>query len=144
MTPRFAGSRSALAFTRTHGWLIRRTNGRLGRFLGTDVVVLRTTGRKSGEPREVPVMYVRDGDSLALVASNAAAPKPPAWWLNLQAKPDAEVLLDGDWCPVRARRASEEEVERLWPRLAAMYPGYEHYRSIATREMPLILLEPRG
>jgi deazaflavin-dependent oxidoreductase (nitroreductase family) len=123
--------------------LLKRTGGRLGgKFLGVDVVVLRTTGRKSGELRDAPLFYVRDGDALAVVASNGAAPALPAWYLNLQADPDAEVVIGGNAVAVRARAATPAEVERLWPRLAAAYSGYDHYKSIATRELPMVILEP--
>ena len=105
--------------------------------------MLRTVGRRSGKVRESPVFYVPHGDGFALVASNAAAPQPPAWWLNLQAHRDADVLVGGSWRPVRARRATDEEAEELWPRLVELYGGYDHYRSIATRELPVVVLEPR-
>ena len=145
VSPRLAGRPGSARATRAHARLVERSRGRLGRrFLGADVVVLRTLGRKSGRPREAPVFFVRHGDALAVVASNAASPKPPAWWLNLQANPDAEAFVDGSWHPVRARRASEQEAEALWPRLVEMYRGYDHYRSIATREMPVVLLERRA
>ena len=144
VTPHLAGRPGTALASRAHARLVRRSGGRLGRrFLGADVLVLRTTGRRSGEPREAPVFFVAHGDGFAVVASNAASPRPPAWWLNLQAEPDAEAYLAGAWRPVRARRASDEEAEALWPRLVKVYPGYDHYRSIATRELPVVVLEPR-
>ena len=143
VSPRVAQWRTAPAATRAHAALVRRSGGRLGgRFLGADVLVLRTVGRKSGEPREAPVFFVPSGEAFAIVASNGASPRPPAWWLNLQDRPEAEALVRGRWHWVRARRASDEETEALWPRLVDAYEGYDHYRSIATREMPVVLLEP--
>ena len=145
ISPKLAHKPGSGFFSRTHAQLLKRTNGRFGRrFLGADVVVLRTTGRKSGEPRESPMFYLRHGDAWVVVASNAASKRPPAWWLNLQAKPEAEVLVDGGWRPVRARRATDEEREAVWPQLVEMYRGYDHYESIATREMPVVVLEPRA
>ena len=112
--------------------------------MGADVLVLRTTGRRSGDPREAPMFYLRHGDGgFAVVASNAASKKPPAWWLNLEAKPDAEAFVDGKSHAVSARRAKPDEVKELWPRFVAMYRGYDHYKEIATREMPVVVLEPR-
>lgn len=143
LSPKLAGSRGAVASTKLHGWVYRTTKGRLGgRMLGADVLVLRTTGRKSGQLRESPLFYVRDGNAFAVVASNAAAPTPPAWWLNLQADPDGVVVLGGREIPVHARRATDEEVARVLPKLRAMYSGYEHYEQIATREMPVVILGP--
>ena len=124
---------------------MRRSRGRLGRrFLGVDVLVLRTTGRRSGEPREAPMFYLPHGNAFAVVASNAASDRPPAWWLNLQARADADALVGRDWRPVTARRATDEEEAELWPRFVAMYRGYDHYKEIATREMPVVMLEPRA
>jgi len=135
---------SALA-SRAHAWVYGVSKGRIGkRFLGVEVLVLRTTGRRSGKPRESPMFFVRRGDAIAVVASNAAAPTHPAWWLNLKAYPKAEVLLDGGWRPVRGRRATVAEAEELWPRFDRIYSGYEHYRSIAGRELPVVVLEPRS
>jgi deazaflavin-dependent oxidoreductase (nitroreductase family) len=105
--------------------------------------VVRTIGRRSGQPRESPVFSVPHADAVAVVASNAASKKFPAWWLNLQANPDAEALVRGSWREIRARQATEEETAELWPKFVAAYPGYDHYKSIATRELPVVLLEPR-
>ena len=144
LSPKVAHKPGTSAASRAHAWLLRRSGGRIGkRFLGADVVVLRTTGRKSGELRQSPMFYLSHGDGWAVVASNAASKRPPAWWLNLQAKPEAEAFVGGSWRPVRARRASDEEREALWPRFVAMYRGYDHYESLATREMPVVVLEPR-
>jgi deazaflavin-dependent oxidoreductase (nitroreductase family) len=79
----------------------------------------------------------------AVVASNAASERPPAWWLNLQAQPHAEAFVAGASHAVHARRATDEETAELWPRFVSMYRGYDHYRSIATREMPVVVLELR-
>lgn len=143
LSPRFANTPVATAFTGGHRLLLRVSGGRLGRrFIGADVAVLRTVGRKSGRVRESPLFYLSDGAALAVVASNAAAPGYPAWYLNLQADPEAEIVLDGEVRRVRARAATPEETERLWPRFAAMYTGYDHYKSLATRDLPTVILEP--
>jgi deazaflavin-dependent oxidoreductase (nitroreductase family) len=144
VSPRLAGRRGTALPTRAHAWLLRRTRGRVGRrFLGADVLVLRTTGRRSGELRDAPVFYLGHGRGFAVVASNAASERPPAWWLNLQAQPQAEAFVAGASHRVSARRATDEETAELWPRFVAMYRGYDHYRSVATREMPVVVLEPR-
>jgi F420H(2)-dependent quinone reductase len=89
------------------------------------------------------MFFLHNGDGFAVVASNAASRRPPAWWLNLQAHPEADALVRGRSHPVAAREASEREAAELWPRFVELYSGYEHYRSIATRELPVVILEPR-
>lgn len=89
------------------------------------------------------MFFVAHHDGFAVVASNAASERFPAWYLNLQAEPNAEVLVAGVWHQVRARPAEQFEVDELWPRFVASYVGYEHYRSIASRELPVLVLEPR-
>ena len=144
VSPRLAARPGSALPTRAHAWLMRRTNGRIGRhFLGAPVLVLRTTGRKSGKQRESPMFFLPHGDGFAVVASNAASPRPPAWWFNLQSQPETEALVNGSWHAVRARAADAEETAELWPRFVEIYKGYDHYRSIATRELPVVLLEPR-
>ena len=144
ISPRLAHRPGATAFSRAHAWLFARTGGRVGkRFMGGDVLVLRTVGRRSGKPRESPMFYVPHGDGFAVVASNAASKRAPAWWLNLQASPDAEAAAGEGWRAVRAREATPVERDELWPRFVEMYRGYDHYKEIATREMPVVVLEPR-
>ncbi len=144
LTPYLAHRPGSARATQAHAWLVRRTGGRLGgRALGAEVLVLRTLGRRSGQWRDAPLFFVPHGGGFAVVASNAASARPPAWWFNLQDHPDAEVLVRRRTYPVRARAATEEEIAELWPRLVALYSGYEHYRSIATRELPVVILEPR-
>jgi deazaflavin-dependent oxidoreductase (nitroreductase family) len=112
--------------------------------MGGDVLVLRTVGRRSGKPREAPMFYVPYRDGFAVVASNAASARVPAWWLNLLAQPEADATVGDGWRAVHAREASAAERAELWPRFVAMYRGYDHYKEIATREMPVVLLEPRS
>jgi deazaflavin-dependent oxidoreductase (nitroreductase family) len=130
--------------TQAHGWIVRRTGGRIGgRALGGDILVLRTTGRRTGRVRDAPLLFVTHADGFAVVASNAASARPPAWWFNLRDLPDAEMVLRGRTHPIRARAATAQERAELWPRLVALYGGYAHYESIATRELPIVILEPR-
>jgi deazaflavin-dependent oxidoreductase (nitroreductase family) len=142
ISPLLAGRPGSSLLGRTHAWLLRRTHGRLGkRFLGVEVLVLRTVGRKSGTKRDSPMFYIRHGDGFAVVASNAASRNVPAWWLNLQAYPDAEALVRGETHRVRARKATDEEATALWPRFVEIYRGFDHYREVAKRELPVVLLE---
>jgi F420H(2)-dependent quinone reductase len=145
LSPLLAGRRGTAIPTRAHAWLLRRSGGRFGRrFLGADVLVLRTTGRRSGKQRDAPMFFLPHGDGFAVVASNAASARTPAWWHNLQANPDAEAFATGSSHPVRARAATGVELEALWPRFVEMYRGYDHYLSIAKREIPVVVLEPRA
>jgi deazaflavin-dependent oxidoreductase (nitroreductase family) len=110
---------------------------------GSPLLVLRTVGRRSGRTRESPVLYVAHGDSYVVVGANGAAPKPPAWLLNVRAHPDCEALIGTRWHALRARAATAAEADELWPKLDRTYAGFEHYRRVASREFPVVLLEPR-
>jgi F420H(2)-dependent quinone reductase len=122
----------------------RLTKGRLGgRLLGMPVLLLTTTGRRSGERRTVPLTYFEDGDALLVVGSKGGSPRHPAWYLNLVADPGAEIQVGGERRHVRARAATAAEAERLWPMVLARAPVYGKYRAKTTREIPLVLLEPR-
>jgi deazaflavin-dependent oxidoreductase (nitroreductase family) len=127
-----------------HRAVYRMTAGRIGRRMaGTPALLLTTVGRLSGRPRQVSLYYMEDGQNIVVVASNAGSDRDPDWWRNLQASPDAVVWLGSLRRRVRARRASPQELERIWPRLLAMYPGYETYRQRIARELPVVVLEPR-
>jgi deazaflavin-dependent oxidoreductase (nitroreductase family) len=144
ISPHLAHRPGSARATQAHAWIVRRTGGWLGgRALGSDILVLRTTGRRSGQQRDAPLLFVHHGDGFAIVASNAASERTPAWWFNLQEHPEADALVRGRTHPVRARPATEQEVTELWPQLVELYSGYEHYRSIANRELPVVILEPR-
>jgi len=134
------------------GWVAHRalfavTGGRVGaerpRERRPGTLFLVTTGRRSGQRRRNALFYLEDGSNLVVVASNAGAVTDPGWWRNLQANPDAEVQLGPDPKPVRARRATPGEMTRLWPRLVTVNPSYEAYRTVAGREIPVVILEPR-
>ena len=131
--------------TGIHSFFYRLSGGRLGGRIGkSPVLLLTTTGRKSGQARTTPLFYIRDGDNLVLIASHGGAPTHPTWWLNLQAKPEAEVEIQGKRLRVRARQASVEEHQRLWPRMVDMYGGYAEYQKKTTREIPVVILEPQS
>jgi len=104
---------------------------------------LRTIGRRTGTKRRTPLYYVDDGDNLAVVTSNAGRDGEPAWWLNLQAEPDAEVEIRKETHPVRARASTPAEQDRLWPQFVAGLRNYEAYRRKTDREIVVVILEPR-
>ena len=88
--------------------------------------------------------YLADGENLVVVGSNAGSERPPAWSLNLEAGPDAEVVLGGRAMPVHAHWASGSERDRLWSRLQAGNPAFQRYQEMAGREVPVVVLEPRA
>ncbi|HLL85929.1 MAG TPA: nitroreductase/quinone reductase family protein [Thermoleophilaceae bacterium] len=134
--------------TRLHARVLRATRGRVGArnpiAPRQRVLALTTRGRRSGAARATAVGYLEDGDRIVLVASNAGLDRPPAWWLNLCEHPEAEIDLRGERRAVRARAASDDERERLWPRVVDQFEGFDRYASYTEREIPLVMLERRG
>lgn len=129
--------------TKFHSAVFRRSRGKIGGTLvGGPVLLLVTTGRKTGQRRTTPLLYLRDGVDYVIVASNGGAPKDPVWWLNLEANPEATVEIGDRTLRVRAERASTEEKARLWPGLVKMYRGYEGYQRRTDRDIPVVLLHP--
>jgi deazaflavin-dependent oxidoreductase (nitroreductase family) len=133
-------SRPVTTFNR---WLLRRTGGRLGGGgLGMDVFLVTTRGRRTGEPRTVPLGAVRDGQSWIVIGSNAGHDRAPAWALNLRANGAVTVERDGVAAPFVAHEAVGPEADRLWPVVIDAYPGYGDYRGRTDRPIPLFVLEP--
>lgn len=129
-----------------HTFLYRRSGGRLGHSIPGvpgKVLLLDHVGAKSGARRTSPLLYVRDGEDLAIVASKGGFPKHPAWYHNLLANPDTTVQVGSERRMVHARVARPEERERLWAMAVEAWPGYEDYRRRTDREIPLVVLEPR-
>ena len=135
--------RVSTPFTRAHAKLFEKTGGGfLGRWMGSPVLVIETVGRKSGELRKAPIIYMPDGDNIVVVAANGGNNRTPAWWLNLRAAGEADVIVAGERRHVRARVAEGTEREGLWQRFAVGYPGLENYDTFTERELPVIVLEP--
>jgi F420H(2)-dependent quinone reductase len=134
------------AMGRLHARLYRVSGGRfLPRwFAGAPVMVLETLGRRSGQKRATPVLYLRDGDALVVLAANAGADRTPAWWLNLLEAGTGEVIVGRHRMRVRPRLLAGAERDRVWRAFVDMYPQAEHYTRFTDRELPLIALEPAG
>ena len=128
---------------RTHLVVRRLSGGRLlGRVAGMPVLLLTTTGRRSGRPRTTPLTFFRDGADLVVIASNGGEDRAPGWSLNLRANPRAVVELAGERLSVTARTASTEERDRLWAEITATYAGYARYQERTERRIPVLLLTP--
>jgi deazaflavin-dependent oxidoreductase (nitroreductase family) len=126
-----------------HRALYRLTGGRLvGRVWNLSILLLTTTGRKTGASRTTPLCYFEDGDDLVVVASNGGRDWYPDWWLNLLSDPRATVEIGRTHRRVVARTADTEERARLWAALTAVAPGYLEYERRTSREIPLGLLRP--
>jgi deazaflavin-dependent oxidoreductase (nitroreductase family) len=129
-----------------HTFVYRATGGRIGH-TGPglpSMLLLDHVGARSGTRRTSPLLYFRDGDDLVLVASKGGFPKHPAWYHNLMANPETTVQVGRERRPVRARRATPEEREHLWPLALREYRGYADYQARSKgREIPLVILEPR-
>jgi deazaflavin-dependent oxidoreductase (nitroreductase family) len=105
------------------------------------VLILTTTGRRSGEQRSTPLIYQRHGDDYLVVASQGGSPQPPAWYLNLQADPEVRVQVKGDRFAARARTARPDEKPELWQAMTAVWPAYDDYQRKTDREIPVVVLE---
>jgi deazaflavin-dependent oxidoreductase (nitroreductase family) len=120
------------------------TAGKVGHdWNDTQVLILHTTGRKSGMTRKLPLIYGRSGEDYLVVASKGGAPTHPAWYLNLEANPDATIQVWADLIAVTARTASAEEKARLWPIMTAEWPDYDKYQTKTERDIPLVILTPK-
>lgn len=130
--------------SRVNTFLYRRNGGEGlgGSFQKIPVVLLTTTGRKSGQPRVSPLYFLRDGDRVIVAASKLGTEKNPLWYLNLKANPNVQAQIKKEVLDLRARDATEEERAKYWPRLVAMYPGYEEYQARTERRIPVVVCEP--
>lgn len=113
-----------------------------GPFEGAPMVILHTTGAKSGKERITPLVYQADGDNVVIFASKGGAPDNPAWYHNVVAHPDVVTEVGTETTPRRARVATGDERERLWSRQKELMPGFADYEARTTRQIPVVVLEP--
>ncbi|MGF2946236.1 nitroreductase family deazaflavin-dependent oxidoreductase [Mycobacterium sp. Lab-001] len=126
-----------------NAWIYRRSNGKLGGTFGkAPVALLTTTGRKTGQPRVSPLLYLRERDRVVLVASKGGSDKHPLWYLNLKANPHVFVQIKDEVLQLQARDATEDERAEYWPKLEAMYPSFGDYRSWTDRVIPIVICDP--
>ena len=131
-------------FGEEHVRAYRETDGERGyHWRGTEILLLTTRGRKSGEERTTPLIHRADGGRWVIVASRGGTPGHPGWYHNLSADPEVMIQVKGDVVPVRARSAQGEERERLWDLMTEVWPAYVDYQKRTDREIPVVVLEPR-
>ncbi|MDP8957585.1 MAG: nitroreductase family deazaflavin-dependent oxidoreductase [Actinomycetota bacterium] len=154
----FSNAIKRLGRTRSFAWLGSRAAAPIDRLVhrmtggrriaaqlllrNTPTLMLTTIGRKSGQPRTTPLVFVRDQDRFIVAGSNWGQRKDPDWALNLWANPMAWVQLGTNKRPVRARVADGDETKRLWPELDRVWPGYVQYRERSGRDIMVFVLEP--
>ena len=142
MTPKLKDALFRMG-TAVHTDLYRWTGGRVGGKAGRmPMLLLTTTGRKSGRPRTTPLGYLSDGERMVLVASYGGDDRHPQWYRNLQANPEATVQVGAVTRRVRAATATAEQKAALWPRVVALYRGYDAYQRKTNRDIPLVILTP--
>ena len=131
-------------FGAEHVRVYRETKGERGyHWRGTTILLLSTTGRKSGEPRTTPLIHRTDGDRWVVVASKGGAPEHPGWYQNLLANPEATIEVKAQEIPVRATTATGEERSRLWALMAEVWPAYDDYQKKTDREIPVVVFTRR-
>jgi deazaflavin-dependent oxidoreductase (nitroreductase family) len=127
-----------------HVRVYRETGGEHGyHWRGATILLLTTTGRKSGEPRTMPLIHRTDGDRWVVVASKGGWPEHPLWFQNLEADPEATIEVRDETVPVRASVAEGEERARLWSLMIEAWPAYDEYQAKTDREIPVVVLERR-
>jgi deazaflavin-dependent oxidoreductase (nitroreductase family) len=125
-----------------HVRVYRETDGETGYIWnGVPILLLTTKGRKSGEPRTVPLIYRQVGDISVVIASKGGSAQHPAWFLNIADDPEVEVQIKGEVFPARARIAEGEERDKLWAEAAAAWPQYDMYQTRTDRQIPVVALE---
>ena len=105
-------------------------------------LLLTTTGRKTGKPRSLPLIYGNVGDSYAVIASKGGMPKHPIWYRNLEAHPQCDLMVGAKAVSARARIVTGEEREAIWKQMAELYPPYLEYQERTEREIPVVVLDP--
>jgi F420H(2)-dependent quinone reductase len=129
--------------SRANSWLYKASDGKFGgTFQKRPVALLTTTGRKTGQPRISPLLYLREDDRVILVASQGGREKNPMWYLNLKANPEVSVQIKDEVLQLKAREASEDERAEYWPKLVEMYPSFDDYQSWSDRTIPIVICDP--
>ncbi|HWD76113.1 MAG TPA: nitroreductase family deazaflavin-dependent oxidoreductase [Solirubrobacteraceae bacterium] len=131
-----------MLFGQQHVKRYQETDGAEGHeWQGAHVLILTTTGRRSGQSRSTPLIYGRDAENYVIVASKGGADEQPSWYLNLMAQPEVQVQVLGDRFTARARTATVEEKPELWRAAVERWPAYADYQRNTDRDIPVVVLE---
>ena len=126
-----------------HVRVYRETNGETGYIWnGVPILLLTTTGRKSGEPRTIPIIFTAYKDSWVIIASKGGWPTHPNWYLNILDDPHVQVQVKADVFEAKARTAESPERERIWAECVKTWPNYDIYQSRTDRQIPVVVIEP--
>jgi deazaflavin-dependent oxidoreductase (nitroreductase family) len=130
--------------SRAQTWIFKKSGGRLAdKFLrGAEVGILTTTGRKTGEKRDSPLLFLQEGRRIVLVASQGGRATNPMWYLNLKADPKVSFQTKREVLDLVARDATDAERDEYWPKLDAMYADFVNYRSYTDRKIPIVICDP--
>ncbi|OCB55710.1 hypothetical protein A5722_16510 [Mycobacterium vulneris] len=130
--------------SRAQTWIFKKSGGRIGdKFLrGAEVGILTTIGRKSGEERDSPLLFLQEGKRIVLVASQGGRATNPMWYLNLVANPRVKFQTKHETLELTARDATDAERDEYWPKLDAMYADFANYRSYTDRKIPIVICDP--
>jgi F420H(2)-dependent quinone reductase len=130
--------------SKLHKVIYKATGGLIGRRLvSNDMLLLTTTGRRTGKPHTVPLLYLEEGGRLVVIASYGGRPNHPSWYLNLLADPDVTVQTPDDRFDATASTAGVDERAAWWPKIVDAYRGYSAYQDKTNREIPVVFLDPR-
>ncbi|MEZ5151428.1 nitroreductase family deazaflavin-dependent oxidoreductase [Rhodococcus zopfii] len=129
------------AYRATGGWIGGKWRVGSAFPWGIPVCLLTTTGRKTGRPRTLPLLFLEDGDRVVLVASQGGLPKHPLWFRNIQANPEVTIQIRSRVRAMHARAATPEERAGYWPELVAMYPDFDKYQSWTDRTIPVVVCD---
>jgi deazaflavin-dependent oxidoreductase (nitroreductase family) len=143
--PRKVAEMDLSLFGDSHVRAYRETDGETGYIWNAAPILLLTTkGRKSGAEHTSPLIFVRSGEDVAIIASNGGAPQHPAWFLNIEAHPNVQVQLKGDVYDAKARLADGAERARLWEEAVKVWPQYADYQAATDRKIPVVVLERKA
>jgi deazaflavin-dependent oxidoreductase (nitroreductase family) len=133
-------------YTRLNIWVFKKSKGRLWKNFpgGYPICVVGMTGNKSGQRREIALIYLPYGDKVLLVASQGGLDKHPVWYHNISANPDVDVLFEGRLTKMHAQQASDDEKRELWPVLISIYPDFDQYQARTDRNIPVFICKPLG
>lgn len=131
-------------YTRLNVWVYKKSNGRLMKNFpgGYPICIVTMKGKKTGLPREIPLIHLPHGEQKIIIASQGGLDKNPVWYYNIKANPDISILFSGHEARYKARQISENEKAELWPHILSLYPDFDEYQARTDRDIPVFLCDP--